>query len=166
MAEKELVEQLIASGLFIATAESLTGGLLGSAITSVAGSSSTYLGGVIAYQNQIKEQVLGVSPTLIANQGAVDAEVAAQLASGVRDKFAKSCQKPIEKVIGIATTGVAGPGEAEGKPAGTVFIGISSVAGESVYAHSFSGSRAEVREQSVASALAALREQLQLICGY
>ena len=166
MAEKELVEQLIASGFFIATAESLTGGLLGSAITSVAGSSSTYLGGVIAYQNQIKEQVLGVSPTLIANQGAVDAEVAAQLASGVRDKFAKSCQKPIEKVIGIATTGVAGPGEAEGKPAGTVFIGISSVAGESVYAHSFSGSRAEVREQSVASALAALREQLQLITGY
>lgn len=166
MAEKELVELLVARGLFVATAESLTGGRVGSRITSVPGSSDTYLGGVITYQNKTKEQLLGVSPALIANQGAVDPEVAAQMAAGVRLKFATSCQKPIEQVIGISTTGVAGPGNAEGKPSGTVFIGVSSTAGDSVYAYDFEGSRAEVREQSVTAALGALGEQLQLISGY
>lgn len=165
MAEANLVDLLRGQGLFLATAESLTGGMLGQELTSTAGSSDAYLGGVIAYQNAAKEQLLGVSASLISNQGAVDAEVAAQMASGVRSKFARANGFPIEKVIGIATTGVAGPGDSEGKPAGTVFIGLSSIAGESVYAHEFVGDRRRIREQSVAAAIAALREQLQVISG-
>lgn len=165
MAEKSLIQLLREKALFVATAESLTGGMLSAAITSTPGSSDVYLGGVIAYQNQVKEQLLGVSGSLISNQGAVDPEVVAQMAAGVRSKFAKANGKNPDQVIGIATTGVAGPGPAEGKPAGTVFISVSSVAGESVYAHEFSGDRHQIREQSVEAALAALREQLQVISG-
>ena len=166
MAEKGLVELLVERGYYLVTAESLTGGLIGAEITKTAGSSQVYLGGVAAYQNQVKEQLLGVSPILIANQGAVDAEVAAQMAAGARSKFALYCQKPIDKVIGVSTTGVAGPGESDGKPAGTVYVGVSSVAGESVYAHQFEGDRSRIREQAVSAALAAVREQLQVISGY
>lgn len=165
MAEANLIDLLRGQGLFLATAESLTGGMLGQEITSTAGSSDVYLGGVIAYQNAVKEQLLGVSASLMSNQGAVDAEVAAQMASGVRIKFARANGLDIESVIGIATTGVAGPGDSDGKPAGTVFIGVSSVGGESVYANEFEGDRRQIREQSVTAALAALREQLQVISG-
>lgn len=160
-----MIEQLRSRSLFLATAESLTGGMLGQEITTTPGASDVYLGGVVAYQNSIKEQLLGVSPSLIANQGAVDAEVVAQMAAGVRQRFSRASAKEIEQVIGIATTGVAGPSDSEGKPAGTVFVGISSTAGESVYAFIFSGDRDSIRVQTVAAALDALREQLQVISG-
>lgn len=166
MAEQEIVKRLIREGLFVATAESLTAGKLGSEITRTPGASETYLGGVVAYQNSVKELLLSVSPSLISNQGAVDPEVAAQMASGVRNKFSRVCQIPEQKVIGVSTTGVAGPAESEGKVAGTVYIGISSVVGESVYSFQFSGDRESIREQSVAAAMESLWEQIQLISGY
>ncbi|HEY7854378.1 MAG TPA: nicotinamide-nucleotide amidohydrolase family protein [Aquiluna sp.] len=166
MGEKELVSALRAQGLFVATAESISAGLVAAEITNVAGSSEVFLGGVVAYQNSVKQELLGVSPQLMAQQGAVDAEVAAQMAAGVRQRFAKINQVESQQVIGISTTGVAGPGESEGKPQGTVFIGISSNAGDAVYAYDFSGSRDEVRKQTVDAALQSLWEQLQVLIGY
>lgn len=166
MGEKELVSALGAQGLFVATAESISAGLVAAEITNVAGSSEVFLGGVVAYQNSVKQELLGVSPQLMAQQGAVDAEVAAQMATGVRQRFAKINQLDSQKVIGISTTGVAGPGESEGKPQGTVFIGISSSAGDAVYAYDFLGTRDEVRKQTVDAALQSLWEQLQVLGGY
>lgn len=165
MAEEGLVELLLRTGQHLATAESLTGGALAKVITDEAGASSVFLGSVVAYQNAVKQQLLGVSAALMSIQGAVDAEVAAQMSAGVRARFAKINQIELERVIGISTTGVAGPFEAEGKTAGTVFIGVSSVNGDAVFAHNFAGDRGMVREQTVWAAIAALREQLQLISG-
>jgi nicotinamide-nucleotide amidase len=165
VAEKELVVLLREAGLYLATAESLTAGLLGAEITRVPGASEIYLGGVLAYQNNVKQELLGVSPALMAQQGAVDAEVAAQMATGVRERFAKINQVILDDVIGLSTTGVAGPGQSEGKPPGRVFIGISSRAGDAVYSYDFQGDRHSIRQQSVSAAMDALGEQLQLISG-
>ena len=166
MAEQALTVQLQTAGYWLATAESLTGGLLGAQLTETPGASESYLGGVVAYQNNVKQELLGVSGSLMAQQGAVDAEVAAQMANGVRARFAKINQLPIEQVIGVSTTGVAGPDQSEGKSAGTVFIGVGSAAGDAVYAYEFSGDRDQIRGQSVAAALNCVREQLQLLSGY
>jgi nicotinamide-nucleotide amidase len=166
MAQEILIAKLRRLGLYVACAESLTAGLLGSRITETPGASDVFLGGVIAYRNLVKQELLGVSGGLMANQGAVDAEVAAQMAVGVRNRLAKISQLAPDVVIGISTTGVAGPEDSEGKPPGTVFIGLSSKAGDSVYAYDFAGSREEVRNQTVAAALEVLREQLQLPSGY
>lgn len=165
MAEEGLVELLLRTGQYLATAESLTGGALAKAVTDEAGASGVFLGSVVAYQNAVKQQMLGVSAALMSVQGAVDAEVAAQMSAGVRVRFAKINQIELERVIGISTTGVAGPSEVEGKSAGTVFIGLSSVNGDTVFAYNFAGDREMVREQTVWAAITALREQLQLIRG-
>jgi competence/damage-inducible protein CinA C-terminal domain len=118
VAEAGLVSMLIQAGQKVATAESVTGGALAKALTDEAGASEVFLGSVIAYQNSVKQQLLGVSAALMSVQGAVDAEVAAQMAVGVRERFAKINQVQLEKVVGISTTGVAGPGESEGRPRG------------------------------------------------
>lgn len=166
MAEASVVQQLLQAGLFLATAESLTGGLLAKTITDETGASKVFLGAVVAYQNLVKQESLGVSGSLMSQQGAVDAEVAAQMAIGIRERFARINQLDPALVIGISTTGVAGPESSEGKRAGTVFIGISSSNGDCVFAHEFQGDRAAVRELSVMAALDSLREQLALIRGY
>ena len=165
MASQSLISALKDAGVFVTTAESLTGGMLAARLTDLPGSSEVFLGGVVAYQNQVKQELLGVSPSLMEQQGAVDAEVAAQMAVGVRLRFAKINQVDSSTVIGVSTTGVAGPGKSEGKDPGTVFIGVSSGSSDVVYAYHFSGDRASVREQSVQAALDALGEQLQLLGG-
>ncbi len=113
-----MAEQVIAlcreQELFIATAESLTGGLLASELISIPGASDVVLGSVVAYRNVIKQQLLGVSAQLIANQGTVDAEVCAQMAQGVREKFAKASALDVSSVIGVSTTGLAGPEDSPG----------------------------------------------------
>ena len=166
MAEEGLIRLLREAGQHLATAESITGGALAKTVTDEAGASEVFLGSVVAYQNQVKQQLLGVSAALMSVQGAVDAEVAAQMSFGVRERFAKINQLDLERVVGVSTTGVAGPGESEGKPAGTVFIGISSVSGDAVFAYNFDGDRQMVREQTVQAAITALREQLALIKGF
>ena len=98
MAEETLTSQLRAAGFWLATAESITGGALGARLTANPGASESSLGGVVAYQNNVKQELLGVSGSLMAMQGAVDAEVAAQMANGVMARFAKINQLPIEKV--------------------------------------------------------------------
>ena len=100
----------------LAVAESLTGGLLGGAITAIAGSSDVFLGGVIAYQPEVKSELLGISPDIISTQGVVSREVAVAMAQGVREELGSDWA--------IATTGVAGPGPSGGVPAGRVWIAI------------------------------------------
>ena len=159
-----MAEQVIAlarkAGLSIATAESITGGALASTLIAVDGASAVVLGGIVAYQDRIKEQLLGVSPALIANQSAVDAEVAAQMAEGVRERLSKSAGKDPALVIGIATTGVAGPGSVLGRNPGEVFIAISSSQGVTVYSEHFEGSRNQIRMLTVDRALEILKEHL------
>jgi nicotinamide-nucleotide amidase len=159
-----MAEQVIAlakkAGLSIAIAESITGGALASALIGVDGASEVVLGGIVAYQDRIKEQLLGVSPALIANQSAVDAEVAAQMAEGVRERLSKAAGKDSSYVIGVATTGVAGPSDASGRKPGEVFIAISSSQGVTVYSESLEGSRNQIRMLTLDRTIEILRERL------
>jgi nicotinamide-nucleotide amidase len=105
----------------VATAESLTAGLLGAALTDVAGSSATYRGGVIVYATDLKAVLLGVPTDLLAARGAVDPAVAIAMAVGVRDRLAADW--------GVALTGVAGPDPQDGKSPGLVYVGVAGPAG-------------------------------------
>src|SRR5438132_195697 len=126
MEESHLTEQLealagrllLSTGQTLAVAESCTGGLLGSRLTDVPGSSEYFLGGVIAYHDSLKTSLLNVPSEIIEQHGAVSAECALAMARGVRRLTGAS--------IGISITGIAGPsGGTEAKPVGTVFIGIA-----------------------------------------
>jgi nicotinamide-nucleotide amidase len=156
------------AGLKLAFAESLTGGLLCAEFVSVPGASNVVLGSIVAYQTGLKHELLGVSRVLLENQGPVDAEVVAQMAGGVRAKLAAKSGLDPAHVIGVATTGVAGPELQNGIDVGTVFIGISglgsSAAGsllasdDAVYAHHFEGNREEIRTATVEAAISHLKE--------
>lgn len=160
MSTAEILKLLEAKNLKLATAESLTGGMLSAEIVSIAGASKTFLGAIVAYETQLKHQLLGVSNSLLQNEGAVNAEVAAQMAGGARAKFASKLGLDESRVIAISTTGVAGPDSQDGVEAGTVFIGISGPFGETVYAHEFEGDREDIRVATVKAALEHLREQI------
>lgn len=144
-------------GLYLAVAESLTGGLLAAEIVSVAGASKVFLGSVTAYQNSIKQNLLDVPKNVLESRGAVSAETAESMASGVREQFAHAAGIPLERVIGLATTGVAGP-EADGdKPVGLVYLGFALPGrGVSSLELKLTGDRAAIRELAVASALSEL----------
>ncbi len=114
----ENVRRLHQIGATLATAESLTGGLVGAAITAVPGASQVYRGGVVAYASDLKTQLLGVDSGLLARVGAVDAEVVGSMAEGVRVRLGAD--------YGLATTGVAGPDSQDGKPPGTLWIGVAT----------------------------------------
>lgn len=144
-----LLGDLQRRGLWLATAESLTGGLLSAAIVAIPGASRAFRGGVVAYATELKAQLLGVDADLLAGRGPVDAEVAAQMARGVRHLLGAD--------IGLSTTGVAGP-EAQGDALpGTVFIGVDArVGGQDSHAVSrlaLAGDRSEIRAQTVLAAL-------------
>lgn len=158
MGAQEVVQMLETRGMKLAIAESLTGGLLTSNIVEIAGASKVLLGSVIAYQSTLKTTMLGVNASLLSSRGAVDPEVAIQMAEGIRSRLSLQLMIPTEEILGLATTGVAGPEEQDGKPAGTVFIAISGAKGVRVWEHGFSGSRNQIREQSVSSALEHIRE--------
>jgi nicotinamide-nucleotide amidase len=151
--EQAVVELLRARGRTVAVAESCTGGLLGGRITNVAGSSDVFLGGVISYSNRVKEEILGVPGDLLAAHGAVSAPVAEAMARGARDRF--------HAEIGVAITGVAGPGGGTvEKPVGLVFVGLAT--GESVRSQRYdlAGTRADVRARAVLLALDGIRRAL------
>lgn len=142
-------------GKTLATAESCTGGGIGSALTSVPGSSAVYKGGVICYTNWVKEHILGVPPRLLAEFGAVSAPVAQAMAKGVR--------KALEADVSLSVTGLAGPaGDDFGNPVGTVFIGCDSSWRSEVREYHFDGDRAAVREQAVTAALELVLENLSM----
>lgn len=150
---KDAIELLTAAGQTIAVAESLTGGLLAAALTSVAGASVVVRGGVVAYATELKTALLGVPAELVARHGPVHPEVAAAMASGVRQRLGAT--------YGAATTGVAGPGPADGKPQGTVFIAVDGPAGPANAALQLAGDRRDVREGSVRAVLSLLVSALR-----
>lgn len=129
----------------VAVAESLTGGGVGEAITQQAGASAYFRGGVIAYSNEIKREVLGVSEEILASHGAVSGECALAMARSVRRLFHTD--------LGLATTGVAGPDPLEGKSVGTVFIALAGEDLHEVRALTLTGDRDQIRAQTVAAAL-------------
>ena len=140
------------AGKTLVTAESLTGGGIGTALTAVSGASSVYKGGVISYTNEVKHGTLGVPEEILNTHGAVSAPVAEAMAVGVR--------KLLDADVAVSVTGLAGPGGDEyGNPVGTVFIGYAD--GEkSLYLHRlFTGSREEIRQQTIEAALKLVLEQ-------
>jgi len=143
-----LVAALVARGETVATAESLTGGLLGGAITSVSGSSAVYVGGVVSYATRAKEELLAVPAELVLEEGVVSAACAESMARGVR--------RLLGTAHGVSTTGVAGPDPQDGHPVGTVFVGLASLAGSWSVALHLEGDRAEIRAATVEAALDAL----------
>lgn len=149
MAAAECVRRLGDGAATLATAESLTGGLVGGAITAVPGASAVYRGGVVAYATDLKNQLLGVDAGLLARAGAVDPEVARSMASGARTRLGAD--------VGLATTGVAGPSPQDGTAPGTVWVGVATRSSSWAVDASCApvGDRTSVRQSAV---LAALRE--------
>jgi nicotinamide-nucleotide amidase len=138
--------------LKLAVAESCTGGLLGERITNIAGSSDVFLGGVIAYHNDVKRNALGVRQEDIERYGAVSEQVALQMASGIRERFAAD--------VGVSVTGIAGPGGGTPeKPVGLVWIAVHSSDAKARRFH-VGGDRAEIRQRAAQAALEMVRRAL------
>ncbi|MGJ7417996.1 CinA family protein [Streptomyces cinereoruber] len=177
MTEAARVLALLAErGQTLAVAESLTGGLVAAELTGIPGASTSFRGSVTAYATALKHELLGVDEALLAERGAVDPEVASQMAAGVRARLGADW--------GIATTGVAGPDPQDGQPVGTVYVAVAGPAGtvagatgEASLAGSPAGSRAgsptgkvvplrlngdrgEIRRESVRIVLALLHGEL------
>ncbi|WP_285504379.1 CinA family protein [Actinokineospora sp. NBRC 105648] len=152
-----VVAALRARGETVATAESLTAGLLTAALTSVPGSSAVVRGGVVVYATELKTSLAGVPETLLAERGPVDAEVAVALAEGARDRCGAS--------IGIGLTGVAGPDPQDGKPVGTVYVALAGPRGVRSVALTEPGSRESVRAGAVRAALQLLAHDLGTLDG-
>ncbi|HVW04771.1 MAG TPA: competence/damage-inducible protein A [Vicinamibacterales bacterium] len=151
--EEVVGDALRARGWRIAVAESCTGGLLGGRLTDVPGSSAYVVGGVIAYDNAVKVHELDVPATMIDEQGAVSEPVAAAMAAGARRRF--------QAEIGVAITGIAGPGGGTpAKPVGTVCVAVSTPDTASIRTLSFPGDRDAIRRHSTAAALDMVRRAL------
>lgn len=148
-----VVEKATAAGATVATAESLTGGLIAAMLTSVPGSSASVRGGIVSYVNEVKAELLGVSEDVLARQGAVDELVALQMARGALRELGSD--------VSVAVTGIAGPTGAEpGKPVGTVWIGCATAKKTHAACHHFEGGREAVRLQTVLIALRTMEEAL------
>jgi len=147
-----LVGALRERGWTLGVAESLTGGAVASEIVSVPGASAVLFGGVVAYATPLKHSLLGVDAVLLAEHGPVHPDVAVQMAEGVRRAVAVDGRAAD---VGIATTGIAGPDSPDGQPVGTVHIGVVTPRGRRSIPYLFTGTRAEVRQQAVAAAVAA-----------
>jgi len=151
---EELVKLLKEQKLHISTAESLTGGMLASSIVDVAGASDVFEEGYITYSDAVKHKVLSVSEKDLGKYTAVSSIVAGQMAEGTA--------KVSGSDITIATTGYAGPGDAEdGTPAGTVYIGIFYKGVTDVRKFCFSGSRNDVRRQTASEAIKLAQQRLK-----
>ncbi len=144
--EEQLGKRLKENGLTISVAESCTGGLLASRITDVAGASAYFLGGVIAYQNEVKKRLLAVPSQVLAGTGAVSEETALAMACGCRELFGSD--------IGVSITGIAGPtgGSAE-KPVGLTYIAVITPAAGRCERFHWTGNRISNKENSVRAAL-------------
>jgi PncC family amidohydrolase len=133
-------------GLSVGTAESCTGGLIGHTLTSIAGSSAYYLGGVVSYSDALKVSLLDVPARTIEHHGAVSAQVAVAMAEGARARL--GCD------FAVSVTGVAGPaGGTEAKPVGLTYVAAAGPRGHRVERHLWDGDRTANKEQSAAAAL-------------
>lgn len=143
---EKLVKRLAELGRTCGTAESCTGGGVGSAITSVAGSSSVFWGGIVSYDNSVKQGVLGVPQKVLETRGAVSPECAAAMAAGAR--------RLLKTDLAVSVTGIAGPGGGSAeKPVGLVWFGIATPEGVKTESAIFPGGRDEVRAAAVEHAL-------------
>lgn len=144
----ELAAKVISAlqGKTLATAESCTGGMIGSALTGVPGSSGVYKGGVISYVNEVKQELLNVPADLLENRGAVCQEVAEAMAAGAKTALKAN--------IAVSVTGLAGPGGDDfGNPVGTVFLGYCDENTSFSREFHFAGDRNAVRQQAAKAAL-------------
>ena len=133
-------------GKTLVTAESLTGGGIGAALTAVPGSSAVYKGGIISYTDWVKETILGVSRETLENHGAVSLQTAEEMAVGAR--------RVLQADVAVSVTGLAGPGGDEyGNPVGTVCIGFCNEQESFAMKYHFEGSREDVRHQTIRAAL-------------
>lgn len=149
--EKQIGEALLRKGWRLAVAESCSGGLLSHRITNIPGSSRYFAGGVTAYSNRVKSDLLGIKPSLLKSRGAVSAEVALALARGAR--------RELKTEVGIGITGIAGPGgDSPQKPVGLVFEAVVTPEEERVRTFHFSGTRLQVKRQAARTALELLIE--------
>lgn len=147
---KEVLTRL--TGKRLATAESLTGGLIGGSITAVPGASAVYAGGIISYTNEVKHRLLGVPMELLDSLGAVSGPVAQAMAIGAR--------KALNADVAVSVTGLAGPdGDEFGHPVGTVFIGYADENTSFAREFHLSGDREAVRNQTIEAALQLILEQ-------
>ncbi len=148
--EEVVAHELTLNNATIAAAESCTGGLLAQRLTSIAGSSSYFLGGVVCYSNELKTTWADVPPEMILAKGAVSAEVAVALAEGIRRR--------VGSTLGVGITGVAGPsGGSEEKPVGTVHVAIAHAGGVKERGARFPGERENIRWQASQTALDMVR---------
>ena len=144
-AEFELIRMLLDKKATVATAESCTGGMVAARLTSVSGASGAFKYGAVTYCNEAKNILLGVSTETLDEHGAISAETAKEMAEGIR--------KVMGADIGVSVTGNAGPGAAEEKHVGLVFVGVSSEKYSAVLKNHFEGDRVSVREQAADAAL-------------
>ena len=161
---KQILDELRSQNKKLVLAESLTGGLLTSEFAKIAGASDVLLTGIVAYDSTLKHELLGVSKQLLENQGAVDPEVAAQMAEGIRNKIAQKLGLDLGSLVAISTTGVAGPAEQDGKPVGELYICVSKgpeqAVSSNVFAHQLEGDRAQIQNSAVLLGLGHLWEEI------
>ncbi len=165
MKPEAVIAGLEKKGLKLAIAESLTGGLVCSELVAVPGASKVVLGSIVAYQTELKSSALGVSRELLESVGAVDPEVALKMAEGVRSRLALQMLLATEHVLGVSTTGVAGPDPQDGKPVGMLYIAISGAVGDRVWEEALSGDRQTIRAKAVELVFAKIGEYLALKDG-
>ncbi|MFC9354342.1 CinA family protein [Arthrobacter sp. NPDC057013] len=148
----EAVAAAVGRGVTVATAESLTAGMVAAVLADTPGASAMLQGGVISYNNTVKRDVLGVPQDLLDAVGSVDEAVAAAMAEGAR----RVCGAD----LAVSTTGVAGPDAHDGKAVGTVFVGVATADGVQTFPYSFQGTRAEIRGLACGAALERLQDAL------
>lgn len=147
------VQALVRRRETFATAESLTGGLVAATVVEIPGVSAVFRGGLVVYATDLKHALAGVPERLLQERGPVDPDVARALAAGARDRCGADW--------GLATTGVAGPEPQDGVPVGLVYVAVAGPAGQSVQELRLTGSRAEVRSESVTAVLNLLVAELR-----
>lgn len=155
-----VVRTLIERRQTIAVAESLTGGGLAAELTRVPGASAVVLGAAVVYATELKHTLLGVDAELLQREGPVDAEVARQLAAGVRERLAVD-GRPAD--LGVSTTGVAGPDPQGGRAVGTVYVGVASASGVRSSELRLAGDRQSIRSQTVTRAVRELAVELGIV---
>jgi PncC family amidohydrolase len=150
---EEVVGRLLTEqGLTVAVAESCTGGLIAHRLTNVSGSSAYFMGGVVAYSNEVKEQVLGVSGKTLAEYGAISEETVQEMAHGARQLF--------DTDVAISATGIAGPtGGTPQKPVGLVYVALAAPDFEHCERHLWRGDRLENKDRTAEAAL-------EMLCRY
>lgn len=162
----EFLDKAAQGKLFLTGAESLTAGGVSAFVAAIPGASRVFRGSFVAYSHEFKSEAIGVSRSLLANQGAIDPEVVAQMALGARAKAASFEGVAEDRFLSFATSGVAGPEPSDRKPVGLVYVAVANHL-ESVQVRELwlQGDREQVQSLAVQAAIELLVEQTPLISG-